>query len=243
MIFEWYTGSQKSSKKAKQFYKLFFRLREQLPLETLIRRIERLAKRERDRNVRAKFLAAARSLRLRLGDRASHSYPAEKLLKEFDPYAANFPWVIGEYLDTCLSAVAESAKDHEREEVGLSNAPHALAQVLWSDVGLDEDTSNDAVGMLASALLHLGEEFDSPVLLRMAVVAAIRAHHGDPEDPAALWVLARAYKRLGDTVSEARVLDQLRQVEFEAEGESQSRIQAFTERFESLLGLGGEPDS
>lgn len=242
MIFEWYTGWQKSKKKAKKFYELYFRSREKLPVETLIRQIEALAQRERDRNMRAKFLVAARRLRLKRADEASNSPPAEELLKEFDPYGANFPWVIPEYLDACFSAVAEKGGGHG-QEAWASKAPYAFAEVLWSNTGVDEDTYNDAVTMLASALLHLGEKFDSPVLFQMAVVAATRAHHGDPEEPAPLRVLARAYKRLGDIVSETRVLEQLRQVDFEDESESQSRMQAFTERFASLLGLNGEREN
>lgn len=242
MIFEWYTGSDKRKRRAKEFHELYFRSREELPRETIIRRIEQLAEQERDRNMRAKFLVAAERLRLRLGSEAPDRVSPEDLLREFDPYAANFPWVAREYLEVCLSAVAEM-REGQKKDAWLLGTGQAFAQALWSQSGLDEDTANDAVGMVANALVLLGEELHSAVLLQMAVVAAIRAHHGDPEDPAPLRVLARAYNKLGDTASEARVLELLREVEFGDESELESRIEVSTEKFRSLLGLEGEAGS
>lgn len=242
MIFEWYTAPGGSKKRAKKFYRLYFKSGEELPLEKVIRKIKALAWRERDRNMRAKFLAAAKRLQVRLESEPSDRCPAGDLLREFDPYGANFTWVVPEYLEVCLSAVPETA-DAQGEQAWPAGARYAFAQALWSQNGLDEDTTNDAVGMVASALVFLGEQLDSPILLEMAIVAAIRAHHGDPEDPAPLRVLARAYNKLGDTASEARVVEQLREVEFEEESESESRIEAFTEKFQSLLGLEGEAET
>lgn len=238
MIFEWYTGSDKTKKRAKTFFRLYYQSRERSTTQALARQIEKLAKRERDCNMRAKFLAAGRRLQPNESDERSTTVSREEILKEFDLYAANFPHVVREYLDTCLRAVASCS--HGERVQWLSSAPLAFAQVLWSDSGLDGDTADDAVCMIAEMLLALAEDFNSPILLEMAVMAALRAHHGDPEDPAPLRVLAWAYNKRGDVGSATRISDQLQQVEFRDESEEESRITASVEKFRSLLGLGDE---
>lgn len=236
MIFEWYTGSDKTKKRVKTFFRLYYHSRERSTTQALVRQIEKLAKRERDRNMRAKFLTIARSVQ---EGHESKSGGRSQLITEFDPYAGNFPWVVPQYLEACRAAQNTVPTQDEKEGL-LRAAPYAFAQALWSDSRSDADSFAISLGTIADALTYLGENLGSTLLFEMACIAAIRAHHVDTEEPAPLRILAAAYRGLGDKASETRALDQLKEVEFRDEGECESRITASVEKFRSLLGLGDE---
>lgn len=212
MIYEWYTGSDPSKEIAREFEKVCFRSREKLTPQEIIHRIEELAKREQDANMRAKFLTAAARVRLQNPGKTSPGPPMREVVKLYDPLAANFPWVVTDYLEACLWAAIEVG-EAEGEKALPAVGPYALAIALWHQGRLDQTTACWAMGVVAESLLELGKQLQSRVLLEMSVAAAIRAHHWDSEDTRMLEVLAEAHKLLGDLGSEARVLRELRELE------------------------------
>lgn len=208
MVYEWYTGSDSSKQIAKRFEKLYYRSRGKLPVDVIIREIEELAQGEQDPNMRAKFLTAAARLRLQNPGKAPQGLSMGDVVKLYDPLAANFPWVITDYLEACLWCAIQVG-EREGEEAWRCVGPYALALALWHQGRLDQTTACWAVAVLAESLLELGKELQSRVLLEMAAAAAIRAHHWDSEDPRVLEVLAEAHKLLGDVSVEARVQREL----------------------------------
>lgn len=236
MIYEWYTGSDRTKGIAREFEKVFFRLRNKLPVEEIIRRIKELAQREQDANMRAKFLTAAARLHLQHPEKVEQGLSMGEVVKLYDPLAANFPWVVTDYLEACLWASMEAGQTGD-EQARLAATPYVLALALWQQGRLDQTTAIWAIRMVAESLLELGRKFGSRTLLEMAVVAAVRAHHWDPDEPATLEVLAEAHGLLGDIGAERRVFDELCELDPRKKSQAKGLLRESLENMLTLFGL------
>lgn len=242
MIYEWYTGSDGSKQIAREFEKVYFRSRGKLTPEAIISRIEELAKSEGDVNMRAKFLTAAARLRLQQPGATGRGPSMTEVVELYDPLAANFPWVVTDYLEACLWAAIETGKS-EGDNAWLSVAHYVFPLALWHQGRLDRTTTTWAVRAVAESFLELGKRFSSRVLLEMAVVAAIRAHHWDPDEPATLELLVEAYKLLGNRGAEARIFRDLCELEPKRKAKAQGVLRKSIETMLLIFGLRKESGS
>lgn len=195
MIYEWYTGSDKTGEVPRATAELD-RDFDQIPIEERLERLGALLKRERDPNWRGYFRFRI-ALDLKAAERTDEARAALfDAVRDFDPLAGNIRDVMPQY----TGALHWLIMDH----LWLDSDKEMIAEYATIVVANLSESMLPAAGIsltlnyLASALNRIGYEQGLPLCFRLALGLAVRAHHAEPEDPGNLEVLIYCYFNVGD---------------------------------------------
>ena len=218
MIFQWYSGSDKSGRIPRRLNELLYHLRDTLPHKVLVRELELLAEEEKDPNMRAKILIAIGRLFGHAGDFETRLRYCERAAALFDFLAGNFLDVVQEYVEANNVLAGREADASGKPTTLFDDVPYVFATIVWGDNGRqEEDDRMLALGLLANFFRECADVFGHPVFAQLSLIAASRRHHGDPEHPLGLLQLAHALGRLGDKEGTRRVLEMLKEVDHSGE--------------------------
>ena len=194
-MYEWYSGSDRSEGVPTALAELdrnFF----EVALEDRLNRLEGLLGREDDPNWRG-YLRFRIALDLKTAGRTEDARLALLgAIQEFEPLAGNLRDVMPQY----AGALHWLILDH----LWLDRDTEAIADYASIVVANLSESMLIAPGValtcryLAGALNRLGHERNLPLLYRLALSLAIRAHHAEPDSPLHLEELIYCYFSVRD---------------------------------------------
>jgi tetratricopeptide (TPR) repeat protein len=195
MIYEWYSGSDRSEEIPRALADLD-RQFDDLPIEERLKRLEALLKRERDPNWRG-YLRFRIAIDLKAAGRAEEARAAlSAAITEFDPLAGNIRDVMPQYTGAFHRMILDHLQlDSDAETVAEYGS---ILAANMSESLLDSFGVALSLGYLARALNRIGHEHQLPVLYRLALNCAIRAHHAEPDNPIFLETLLYCYFNVRD---------------------------------------------
>lgn len=195
MIYEWYSGSDRSGEVPKAIADLDRRFHD-LSVEKRLARLQTLLAHEDDRNWRG-YLRFRIALDLKTAGRVEDAQAAlSAAIKEFDPLAANIRDVMPQY----AGAFHRMILDHlwlDRDAEIIAEYGSVLAANM-SESMLDSFAIATSYGYLARALNRVGHEHGLALCYRLALHFAIKAHHAEPDDPIFLETLIYCYFNVRD---------------------------------------------
>jgi hypothetical protein len=195
MIYEWYSGSDRSEEIPRALAELDRRFHD-LPIEERLKRLETLLERERDANWRG-YLRFRIALDLKATQRTEAARAALlAAIADFDPLAGNIRDVMPQY----TGALHRMILDH----LQLDSDAEAVAEygsVLAANMSeslLDSFGVSMSYCYLARALNRIGHKHHLSLCYRLALVFAVRAHHAEPDDADFLETLLYCYFNVRD---------------------------------------------
>lgn len=204
MIFEWYSGSDKSGEIPMQVAGFEARRTVPPPDETVTfyRGILGL---ETDPNWRAAWLTRLAIAQISGDNEAAALAAFEEALRLFDPLAGSFKDVGREYCDAMygLTRYHPCSQDGDSEPIARWGFA-LLCNYQRGDLLSWQLTSG--LSSLALALITIGRHSNSALLLEMGLAAATAAHHRDPDEPIELENIVVANAFLGNVSQCERAL-------------------------------------
>ena len=195
MIYEWYSGSDRSQRVPSALAMLDQHL-DEVPSEGRLERLEALLGRERDPNWRG-YLLVRMAGDLKVAGRTDEAKRRlADAIGEFEPLAGNIRDVMPQYAE----ALQRMIFDHLRIEQDVEVIAE-YATILAANMGQSGLASRDMAltyCTLAGALDRIAREHELPVCHRLALNFAIRAHHTEPDDPICLERLISSYFNVRD---------------------------------------------
>lgn len=228
MIYEWYSGSDKTLQVAKRLEKLNATF-DDLSSEERLVAYQGLLDQEHDPNWRASILHTIGWIH-RLAERWDTAFDAfKKACETYDPLAANFSDVEDDYcrshyfvaVETCPEAEPTACLRYAFKVLPFLNKGH-----------LDEFETALILGNIGSTLNELGHQPANSWAYSVALTFHAVGHHIDPEDPGNLESLLYTYLNIDDRRAAQRVLDMFAEVG--GEYEHRDRVLEFA-REEGLL--------
>ncbi len=195
MIYEWYSGSDKTGAVPGALAELD-RQFDQLPIEERLRRLQGVLEREADPNWRG-YLRFRIALDLKAAGRTEDARAAlQESIAEFEPLAGNIRDVMPQYTGALHRMVLDHLEIDRDNETVFEYAGTVAANM--SDSLLDSFGMSLSYGYLARALSRIGHDHKLVPCYRLALAFAIRAHHGEPDDPIFLETLLYCYFNVRD---------------------------------------------
>ncbi len=223
MIYEWYTGSDRSGSVPKRLTDLEQRGQE-LDWTGRVEILRELLDIERETNTRGYLLWRIGGEYVRADRRKEALQYYLQASKEFDPLLGTISGVMPAYCHTLLFLIGDLYYDHGDME-------RVAALSLSVIANLEEAKFTDFNrGMIffyqGKALSSLARKLDLPWLEPLALASYLRWHHEAPEEEAYLEHLAYAYFRLGDMAHCRSVVEMC--LEVAPAGEVRERMEEFT---------------
>ncbi len=196
MIFERYSGSDKSGDIPKRYARFLYAM-EGLSREQRLSFYDELLNEEKDSNWRG-FWKYGRAVQHLLDPEQKADLVAglEEALVEFDLLAANFPHVENEYARALFVLIGEHYIESEDTKTLFEYALRLLPHV--EGMRPDAEERCDVYSLIGDALLAMARKQESRLLYRAAVDFHVTAHHAQPEEPGPLASLVYAYCGAGD---------------------------------------------
>lgn len=195
MIFEWYSGSDRSGEIPRAIAELDRQFHD-LAIEERLQRLRDLLGREEDPNWRG-YLRFRIALDMEAADRSEEARAAlSDAIREFDPLAGNIRDVMPQYTGSVYRMILNHLRlDTDAETIAEYGS---ILAANMSESLLDSLGVSLSYGYLARALNCVGHEHKLPVCYRLALNFSIRAHHAEPDDPLFLEQLIYSYFNLKD---------------------------------------------
>ncbi len=194
MIYEWYSGSDKSLTVPQRLSELDHSDPEPTADErmTVLRELLRI---EQDKNWRG-YLYGRLGAILDGGGREAEAVEAyTEAFREFDPLARNFRDVVGWYCQALYGMAQAHARTGEFEEVAEFTSA-IIANI--DEIGWHPFYEAMAHAYQGLAFNMLGNKTSLSFFYSLALGSYLRAHHLAPEDPDFLKGLVHGYFNLGD---------------------------------------------
>lgn len=195
MIYEWYSGSDRSGKVPSGLARLDQSF-DEAPAQGRLERLQALLSREKDPNWRGYLLVRLAGELKAAGQTDDARRRLAEAIEEFEPLAGNIRDVMPHYAE----ALQRMIFDHLRIEQD-AEAIAQYAMILAANMGESRLASRDmalSYCSLARVLHHIGREHELPICYRLALNFALRAHHAEPDDPVVLEAVVHAYFNVGD---------------------------------------------
>jgi tetratricopeptide (TPR) repeat protein len=232
VIFEWYSGSDRAGDVPRQLANLR-EASDLLSAEEKLAILTRALEREKDPNWRAYILTECGLVRRLSGDHDGAVEAFEMARLSFDVVAGNFDDVKSMYGAALYYLLEEKYFDLDDIEAAVLLSFQLL--VVLDQVDLAGYTKPLFFAFISSMLNRLGEKLGKPDLFAMAVSAAARAHHEDPDDFDLLESLFNGYFNQRDRRGCERVLAMMKGLS-PGHARLAAAATAFRERFESDWG-------
>lgn len=195
MIYEWYTGSDRSEEIPRATAELD-RQFDLVPINERLERLQRLLEHEKDPNWRGYFRFRI-ALDLKAADRTEEARAAlSDAVREFEPLAANIRDVMPQYTGALHWLILDHLRLDRDAEMIADYACTLAANMSESMLGSMGVALS--YGYLARALNCVGHDRQLPLCYRLALSFAIRAHHAEPDDPLFLEQLVYCYFNVRD---------------------------------------------
>lgn len=195
MMYEWYSGSDRSGGVPAALADLdrhFF----EVPLEERVQHLEDLLGREEDPNWRG-YLRFRIALDLKAAGRVDDARLALlDAIKAFEPLAGNLRDVMPQYAGALHWLILDHLWLDRDTEMIADYASIVVANL--SESMLIAPGVALTCGYLAGALNRLGHQRQLPVMYRLALSLALRAHHAEPDSPLHLEELIYCYFSVRD---------------------------------------------
>lgn len=195
MIYEWYSGSDRSGQVPEAIAEID-RVFEELGVEERLKRLAGILDRERDPNWRG-CLRFRTAMNLKLAGRHDEA-GAEffRAIEEFDPLGGNIRDVMPQYTESLLRLIVDHLQLDTDAEVIAEYGSIIAANM--NESMLDSLGTSLTWSYLSGALNRIGHERKLPICYRLALNFAIRAHHEEPDDPIFLEQLIYCYFNVRD---------------------------------------------
>jgi hypothetical protein len=195
MIYEWYSGSDRSGEVPRALADLDRRFHE-LSIGERLDRLRTLLEREEDANWRG-YLRFRIALDLKVAERTEEAREAlSDAVKEFDALAGNIRDVMPQYTGSLHRMILDHLSlDTDAETIAEYGS---ILAANMSESLLDSFGVSLSYGYLARALIRIGHQHKLSLCYRLALTFAIRAHHAEPDDPIFLETLLYCYFNVRD---------------------------------------------
>ncbi len=195
MIFEWYSGSDRTGEIPREIAQLDRQL-DDLSIDERLRRFKRLLPLEEDPNWRG-YLRFRIAVDLKAAERTEDARAAlSDAIREFEPLAGTIRDVMPQY----VGALQWMILDH----LNLDTDAEAIADYAsivaanMSEGSLPTPGQSLTLSYLAGALNRMGHQRRLSLFYKLALNFAIRAHHVEPDDPFFLEELVYSYFNVRD---------------------------------------------
>ena len=195
MIFEWYSGSDKSRWVAGRLYEYSLR-KDAMKVEDCVAFLRSTLQRETDRNWRGLILYIVGDVLFLSGEESDAIRPFSEAEGEFDPFAANFRDVGEEYCRTLYRLAAHHYLDVDSEERIIDWGTRIIQNLKgpW----LDDFEKFMLFNYVGGAFNSLGIRDKAPWCHRVALNYYYSAHHIDPNEPSCLEWIIYCHSNLGE---------------------------------------------
>ncbi len=231
MIFQWYTGGDKTNEVARKISS--FHSRQDLPQAQRLELLQEALAKETDPNWRG-YLLTWIGYTYNLIERdnlATNSYLMA--VGEYNPFERNFRDVAGEY---CRAHLALTYQVYADPKESISRAVSSCSALAFMDMtDLTNDEQREVFAWLSRAFSTLGYQTGQTLFHHLALPLALRAHRLDSDDPEILQQLVYCYFNLKNPVACRRVFEAFMDVC--GPGQAREELVAFmSERFSEIEG-------
>lgn len=232
MIYEWYSGSDKSMRVAEQLNKVNDPGSE-LSDDEQIAVLRELLRIEQDRNWRG-CLHALMGFRHQEGKREEDAVAAyTEALKEFDPLAGNLRDVIQHYCEALYGMInLRYIKTGEFEKIAEYSS---IIMAHMDEVIFLGHPKSMVYAYQSQAFNILGNKTSVPCFHSLALASALRAHHLAPDDPLFLEGLMYCYFHHRDKQHLILTYEMFERVS--ERGEVQDRVRQFVRERAGEIGV------